>query len=283
VPADPAGKIAPTGLVRRDPQQLTGPAPPGALLDELLLDACLRRDQPELRRLLSGYAAWLTRVADAERRLPGGYAFATPANVVVAAGRFAVLDPSWHLTEPLPLDVALARGLRQFAVTMVTGGHAHPWASTLDVDGLTVVLAGLAGNPVDRDVVAAAIRAEASIGAAVDGLTEAQRSALVERLRRITVTDPLPGLDSYEQLREAWQRQREELIRLADRLSWSEKILDSREHALRKAQLTIGMLSGSLSFRVGRLLITPARLAKRGFRAIRRRLRRLRHRVAEER
>jgi hypothetical protein len=193
---------------------------------------------------------------------------------VIAGARHELLDASWQLVVPLPLDVALARALRQFAVEVATAGHAHPWPSTLDVDGLTVVLAGLAGHPVERDVVARAVEAEATIRAAVDGLSTAERSALADRLARITVTDPTPGVDSYEQLREAWQRQREELVRLAERLAWSEKILNSREKSLKKAQLAVGQLRGSLSFRVGRLLVAPARWAKGGARIVRR----LRHR-----
>jgi hypothetical protein len=282
VASEPAGRAGHAGAVRRDPGRLSGAVPTGDLLSGLLLDAGLRRDRATLRRLLSGYAGWLTSVASADERLPGVCAFATPANVVVDGGRFAVLDPSWQLTEPLPVDVAVARGLRQHAVTVVTSSYAHPWSSTLDVDGLTVVLAGLAGNPVERNVIAAAVDAEASIVAALDGLTDAQRVALAERLARISVIDPPPGLASYDQLREAWQRQREEVVRLADRLAWSEKILDSRERALKKAQLTIALLSGSLSFRLGRLLITPARLGKRWYRRTRGRIRRLRRALSRE-
>jgi hypothetical protein len=280
VARESAGREA--GPVRRDPTRLAGAVPAGDLLDGLLLDAGLRHDRGTLRRLLSGYAGWLASAADVDERLPGAYAFASPANVVVHDGRFAVLDPSWRLTEPLPVGVAVARGLRQHAITVVTGAYAHPWSSTLDVDGLTVVLAGLAGMPMAREVIAAAVDTEASFAAAIDRLTDAQRAALAERLAGVSVIDPPPGLASYDQLREAWQRQREEVIRLADRLAWSEKILDSREQSLKKAQLTIALLSGSLSFRLGRLLITPARVGKRWYRRTRRRIRRLRRTLSRQ-
>jgi hypothetical protein len=131
-------------------------------------------------------------------------------------------------------------------------------------------------------VIAAAVDTEASFAAAIDRLTDAQRAALAERLAGVSVIDPPPGLASYDQLREAWQRQREEVIRLADRLAWSEKILDSREQSLKKAQLTIALLSGSLSFRLGRLLITPARVGKRWYRRTRRRIRRLRRTLSRQ-
>ncbi|SCG50519.1 class I SAM-dependent methyltransferase [Micromonospora rifamycinica] len=257
----------------RDPAALTGPVPPGRLLRTLLLDGCLRRDLDALRRLLGGYAGWLTGQADPDGRLTGAAALADPDNVVVDGDAFAVLDPSWQATDPLAGQVALARGLRRFAVTLLTGGYAHPWPSTLDVAGLTVVLGGVAGHDLDRATVDAAVQTEAAVAAALRGLDADGRGALATALRTVTATDPPAGPRSYQQMREAWVRQREELTRLAALLKWTEELLTSRERALRRADATINLLSGSLSYRVGRLAITPARLAKRGARAAKRRAR----------
>ncbi|GAB3844924.1 hypothetical protein GCM10029963_22460 [Micromonospora andamanensis] len=162
-----------------------------------------------------------------------------------------MLDRGWRADAPSPVDVVLARALGRFATELLTGGYAHPWTSTLDVPGLTVVLAGVAGRDLDRAVVEAAMETETAA----------------------TPTDPPPGPRSYQQLREAWLRQREENTRLTALLTWTENLLTSRERALRRAEAKINLLSGSLSYKVGRLAITPARMAKRGARAAKRRAR----------
>ncbi|MEH0823480.1 MULTISPECIES: class I SAM-dependent methyltransferase [unclassified Micromonospora] len=257
----------------RDAGALDGPVPEGRLLRTLLLDACLRRDLDTLRRLLRGYAAWLAAGADSDGRLGGSVALAGTDNVVLSGDAHAVLDPSWRAAAPLEVDVVLARGLWRFATALLTGGYAHPWPSTLDVAGLTVVLGGLAGRELDRATVDAAIEAEAAVAAALRGLDADGRVRLATELRAVEPTDPPAGLRSYQQLREAWVRQREELTRLGALLKWTEELLTSRERALRRADATINLLSGSLSYRVGRLAITPARLAKRGARAAKRRAR----------
>ncbi|WP_328650054.1 class I SAM-dependent methyltransferase [Micromonospora sp. NBC_00330] len=255
----------------RDADALSGPVPAGRLLRTLLLDAALRRDLATLRALLRGYAGWLADQADADGRIAGAAALAGTDNVVVDGERYAVLDPSWRATAALPGDVVLARGLWRFAAGLLTGGYAHPWSSTLDITGLTVVLGGLAGHDLDRATVSEAIEVEAAIAAALDGLDAGATVGLATELHAVAPTDPPIGGHSYQQLREAWLRQREELTRLAALTAWTEELLTSRERALRRAETTIGLLSGSLSYRVGRLAITPARLAKRGARAAKRR------------
>ncbi|MEV6811953.1 class I SAM-dependent methyltransferase [Micromonospora sp. NPDC051296] len=254
----------------RDPAAPDGPVPDGRLLRSLLLDGCLRRDTTLLRRLLRGYADWLANQAD-DGRLTGAVALAGADNLVVAGDRFAVLDPTWRANAPLPVDVVLARTLWRFSAELLTGGYAHPWTSTLDVAGLTVVLGGVAGWDFDRAVVDAAVETEAAIGAAVRGLDADGRVGLDAELRAVTPTDPPPGPGSYQQLREAWLRQQEENTRLTALLKWTEDLLTSRERALRRAEAAVDLLSGSLSYKVGRLAITPARLAKRGARAAKRR------------
>ncbi|MEW1586397.1 class I SAM-dependent methyltransferase [Micromonospora vinacea] len=255
----------------RDADALSGPVPSGRLLRTLLLDAALRRDLATLRALLHGYAGWLADQADADGRIAGAAALAGTDNVVVDGERYAVLDPSWRATAALPADVVLARGLWRFAAGLLTGGYAHPWSSTLDVAGLTVVLGGLAGHDLDRATVSEAVEAEAAIAAALHGLDAGGAVDLATELHAVAPTDPPVGGHSYQQLREAWLRQREELTRLAALTAWTEELLTSRERALRRAETTISLLSGSISYRVGRLAITPARLAKRGARAAKRR------------
>ncbi|MFC0509132.1 class I SAM-dependent methyltransferase [Micromonospora costi] len=270
----PTAPFASRELAYRDLAALDGqPVPPGRLLRTLLLDAAVRRDLDALRGLLRGYADWLAGQADADDRLADAAALAGADNLVVADGRYALLDASWRATEPIARDVVLARGLWRFAAALLTGGYAHPWPSTLDVAGLTVVLGGLAGHDLDRATVSAAVETEAAVTAAVRGLDAEGRVTLATELRAVEPTDPPAGPRSYQQLHEAWLRQREELSRLAALQKWTDELLTSRERALRRAEATINLLSGSLSYRVGRLAVTPARLAKRGARAAKRRAR----------
>ncbi|NES15537.1 MULTISPECIES: class I SAM-dependent methyltransferase [Micromonospora] len=277
-----AGPCASRLAAYRDAGALTGPVPTGRLLRTLLLDACLRRDLDTLRTLLAGYAGWLESSA-VDGRVAGAPALAGVDNVVVAGDRFAVLDPSWRAAEPLPVDVALARGLWRFAAVLLTGGYAHPWSSTLDLAGLTVVLGGMAGRELDRTTVAAAVEIEAAVVAALRGLDAKGRLKLADELSALEPTSPPPGPESWQQLREAWLRQREELGRVRAVLGWTEDLLTSRERALRRADAMINLLNGSVSYRVGRLVITPARWARRAARAAKRRLRAaLRRRVVRE-
>ncbi|TDC40273.1 class I SAM-dependent methyltransferase [Micromonospora sp. 15K316] len=270
----PAAPFATREVACRDLTTLDGqPVPQGRLLRTLLLDAALRRDLDGLRRLLRGYAEWLAGQAGADGELGGAVALATVDNVLRTDGGYTLLDPSWQVTAPLNTEVVLARGLRRFATTLVTGGYAHPWPSTLDIAGLTVVLGGVAGHDLSRETVSAAVETEAAVTAAVRGLDNEGRGVLLTELRAVEPTDPPAGPRSYQQLHEAWRRQREELTRLTALLRWTEELLTSRERALRRAEVKINLLSGSVSYQVGRFAVTPARLARRGARAAKRRVR----------
>ncbi|WBB52034.1 class I SAM-dependent methyltransferase [Verrucosispora sp. WMMD573] len=259
--AVPDASYAGRELTDREPAAPDGPVPDGRLLRSLLLDGCLRRDTALLRRLLRGYADWLDSQAE-QGRLTGAVALAGADNLVVDGDRWAVLDPSHPAEAPLPVEVVLARTLWRFASDLLTGGYAHPWTSTLDVAGLTVVLGGVAGRDFDRAVVEAAKETAAK-----------DTAAAVEVESALSPTDPPPGPRSYQQLREAWLRQQDENTRLTALLRWTENLLTSRERALRRAEAKINLLSGSLSYKVGRLAITPARMARRGARAAKRRAR----------
>jgi SAM-dependent methyltransferase len=112
----------PDGTWRRRGPAGDSPLPPGRLVEELLLGACLRHDLPAVRRLLTGWIAALPE--------------ATADNVVVHGDTFTKLDPD----VPAAADV-----LRQFARTLCAGGYAHPWPAATDPQALTAILHGAAG------------------------------------------------------------------------------------------------------------------------------------------
>ncbi|HEU4424190.1 MAG TPA: class I SAM-dependent methyltransferase [Pilimelia sp.] len=265
--ADDPGERA-AGQVRRESSRLAGPLPAGRSLEQVLIGACLRRDLPEVRRLLGEYAGWLAGFRDEAGRLPGECVFLTPSNTVVDGSRLAALDPSWRLAGPLPYEVALARALRQFAVDMITGGYPHPWPAATDADGLTVILGGMAGMAIDRATVREAVAIEVEIVAAVRGFDREQRSAYAERLAAIDEGTPALDMDSHRKLHQSVLRLRQELEHTQAKLAWYEELLDSREQALNRAQRTIALFSGSVGYRVGRVFVGGARWVVRGMRKV---------------
>jgi SAM-dependent methyltransferase len=256
------------GPVRREPDRLAGPLPAGRPLEQELLGACLRRDVPAVRRMLGDYARWLAEHRDDQGRLPGDAAFATPAQTAVDGPVFAPLDPSWRLAEPIPYDVALARGLRQFAVTLLTGGYSHPWPTTTDADGLTVILAGMAGHEVTHETVRRAVEVEVEITAAVRGYDEPERAAYAQWLATVEAGTPALDVSSHRKLQQAVLRLRQELEHARSKLAWNEELLAKREQALKRAERTISLFSGSMSYRAGRMLVGLARKGVGGARRV---------------
>ncbi|WP_106127204.1 hypothetical protein [Pseudosporangium ferrugineum] len=109
--------------------------PPGRLLEELLIGACLRHDLPAARRLLTGWVA----------EQPA----ATADNVLVDGETLSVLDRARPAVET---PVAI----RRFAAMLLAGGYEHPWPAARDAGSLTAVLLAAAGLdagpvPVDHD------------------------------------------------------------------------------------------------------------------------------------
>ncbi len=248
--------------VYRDPAALAGPLPRGRLLEEQLIELCLRRDLPELARVLTRYAAWLAEGAHEDGTVGGVALWAAPGDLLLDGDGFTPWDPTWSTTVRMPLDVALARSLRTFAVRLITGGYSHPWPVLVDADSLVVILAGMAGHTLERPVLTAAVELEARLRAAEHGLDEAGRARLRDRLAAVTPGTPPLDLDSHRELHAANDRLREELAHAVSRVAWAEELLESREKALRHAEDKLDILSGSFSFRLGKLLIYPLRKAK---------------------
>lgn len=260
-------------VVTRVPEQLTGALAAGRTLEEHLLTLCMRRDLPGLRELLTAYHGWLAD-QEIDGALPGRFVFATVENVIIGEdGSLGLLDSSWQSTLTLSAEVALARALRRFAVELLVGGFAHPWPSSLDANALTVTLTAMAGLDVDRAVVEDAVTAEVALVAAVRGLDTYERRQLATEIATMATGSRSPEVHSYRELREAATRLEQELISAQAKLVWYEEMLSSRESALRRAQRTIKLMNSSVSFRVGRLLIAPARFAKRVLRSGVRRIR----------
>lgn len=248
--------------VHRDPAALSGPLPRGRLFEEQLIELCLRRDLPELARVLTRYAGWLAEQADGEGTVSGVALWASPGDLLVDGDGFTAWDPTWSTSVREPAEVALARALRAFAVRLITGGYSHPWPVLVDADSLVVILAGMAGHTLERPTLTAAVAVEARLRAAEQGLDEQGREELRERLAAITPGTPPLDVDSHRELHAANERLRAELAHAVSRTEWAEELLEKREFALRNAEDKLDMLSGSISFRLGKLIIYPLRKVK---------------------
>jgi hypothetical protein len=249
----------------------------------LVLAACARGDLPRLRGLLRSYTRWLAgqagQAGPAGRTsgpgvLPGSLVFADTTNVVVLDGagddRFALLDPSWELVEPVPFRPALARVLRGFALRLMAGGHRHPWPTTLDCDGITITLLAMCGYPGDRGLLGAAVLLEAELTAAREGLPGPDEARLIGDLTQGVPRRPLSHRDALRAVRRLTEEARQERGRadwLDARLRDAETAIEHGkqlevECARRQAQLRA--IRRSASFRLGRLITFPVRLARRG-------------------
>lgn len=255
--------------VDRDTALLDGPVPRGPGFEQVLLEACRRRDTPRVRRLLTAYASWLREQTAARDEVDGAAAATAFDGLAVTAGGLAPLDPSWS-AGVRPYPVVLARALRRFAVRLLTSGAVHPWPSTLDADALARVLTGAAGQHPDPVAVAAAVELEADLAAAAAGLDPEERAALRDRLTAVdTGTAPADG--AYRELWLAHERLRGEFDHARAVVAEQRGTLRVRADELRAARGTIARLKGSVSFRLGRALLAPARLVASWGRALTRR------------
>ncbi|GAB1689100.1 hypothetical protein [Krasilnikovia sp. M28-CT-15] len=209
----------------RDPTALDGPMPAGQLLEELLLSACLRHDLPRLRRLLTGWSAWLAT-------LDGQRAYATADNVLLDGDTYALLDPSPRDPDPPGAPTAAVAALRRLARTLLSGGYAHPWPAATDQDALTLVLAGAAGLDVGPELTTMPVP-----------------------------TGPV-GPDSLREHEEQLRALRDQLADATARTDWYAQELALRDAELRRAHLQIAVFSGSLGHRLARLGLSVARRAR---------------------
>jgi hypothetical protein len=132
-----------------------------------------------------------------------------------------------------------------------------------------MTLAAMAGADVDRNAIERAVGLDIAVEASCRDLVGARRAAGAPA--RITGA---PSLRTLRELRLAATRLERELANAQAKLAWYDEMLTSRDRALWQARRQLATVHTSVSFRLGRVLITPARFAKRAGRALARRARR---------
>ncbi|WP_285773419.1 hypothetical protein [Microtetraspora sp. NBRC 13810] len=255
------GDAAPVALdrVRRDPAMLSGAVPEGRVLAEVLLTACAYDDVQTIRQVLRQLGGWLAARSQ-DGMLPGELVFATADNVVWDGERLQLLDPSWALAEPVPLEVALTRVMRRFAVALLRSGGHHPWPWSADPERLTATLLSFCGLTLDRDHLERAVALEeeirATLGAAAPG-----RQASPESYRRLlAVRDRLS-----ETLADAQAR----IDRLEVKLTARERELRRAKIKLRNTRRRLRALRRSFGKRVVQGMSRPPGMAARLLKALR--------------
>lgn len=251
-----------SGRVSREVPTSPQAVPSGITLEELLLEVCAHEDLPRLRELLRSFAGWLVR------QEPEIRPFATTDNVVFDGVRFAVLSPGMRLSEPVPVELALARILRGFAVRLIAGGYRHPWPDWQGIDSMVLIWLSMAGHAVDRSVAKSAIALEAEITAALRGLTAEEEAELAATLAAGDVRVEIRG---QRELRAESDRLRRELEAAAGHAEGLRRTLDRRDEVLaeREKQLAaakeqvqvqkakVKALRASMTYRVGHALVAP--------------------------
>jgi len=181
-------------------------APAGRTLEDLLLRAAVERDLPALRTLL---ATWQSGPA-------GG----------VPAGQVIVTPQQRHV--PMAPAGTPAAALHAFAVTVLSGGFAHPWPAPEGPADLTLILAAMAGVELDPAA--------------------------------IPVDTPRPSMRELIADRDRLTR---ELAHARARHDFYERTIADRDHALRRARQINALLSTT---KPARALLATARWTARRIR-----------------
>jgi hypothetical protein len=180
------------GGVHRRLDRLNHAIPPGALLEDRLLDAAGAHDLVTVRRLVATYARWLGvhtgwldegwddigRPANApvvesgtDALDPNDRAFAVADNVIESNGTLRRLDSSWShesAADVVPAEAVFLAALQRFAQRLLAAALPHPWTVAQPPARLAARLASMIGLEVTDEMSAAAAEAAALHAVAFD-------------------------------------------------------------------------------------------------------------------
>jgi hypothetical protein len=254
------------GRLVRDFRLLSAVLIPGMTLEAALRKAATAHDVSQIRELVVRYASWLRGEPAGAGPADDGDGdprfFAVPSNLVLAEGTIAVLDPTWRLSQRLPDDIVLIRGLRDFARRLLRSGSEHPWAPDINPDRLTQTLAAMAAVDVTTRAIDTVARTEAEVDLALEGGDAVSESVAYARNLDVGRSQFVSQSGPARAYREA--------LTLSGRLA---QALDDRESQVEWLQLTVrardrqvgdlerqqSSLRGSASFKIGRFFTWPAR------------------------
>ncbi|MBO1755629.1 hypothetical protein [Allobranchiibius sp. CTAmp26] len=246
--------------------------PTGRILEAVLREACAGGNIATIRRIVQGYAEWLT---DADRW--SGTAgrrrfFATPDNVMQGAdGDFDVFDPSWYWAEHISADLSVQRGLRVFARRLLRSGGEHPWKPDISPDALAQTLCVMADLPWSSGTSNEIASREAELQVAVfggDSLAENQ-SFTTNLESGVSQFSSTPGPSrGYRESLDLTGRMSSELFDRGGQVVWLESTVRQRDVQVGELENTLASVRASVSFKIGRGVTLPGRaVVKSGRRA----------------
>lgn len=259
------------GRVVRDYRQLDIAVLPGMTLEAALRKAAIAHDVTHVRTLVLRYAEWLREPPTDTAPWAGtaapsadsdGRFFAVPSNLLLAESSFAVLDPTWRLSQRLSDEVLLVRGLRDFARRLLRSGAEHPWAPDINPDRLTGTLAAMAGVELTPQTIDSVARTEAEIDLAVSGGTEVTESLAYARnldIGRSQFVSQSGPARAYRESLTLSGRLAQTLDDRESQVTWLQLTVRARDRQVGDLERQQASLRDSASFKIGRFFTWPAR------------------------
>ncbi len=242
----------------------------GLTLEMALRSACAVGDLGRVRHLVKRYHAWLqSEVVDIDRG--DGRFFAVPANLLLATGALLPLDASWRLSQELPSDVLLVRGLRDFVIRLLGSGAEHPWAADISPDALTQTLAAMVAVDDAPRLVDIVARVEAEVevvilgGSAAAEATAYARNVAHGASQFAAQAGPSRG---YREALASAGRMAQELHDREGQVRWLQATLRTRDRRVGELEHQVASVRGSVSFRIGRFFTWPGRALIGGARRV---------------
>ncbi|MEU0567746.1 hypothetical protein ABZ297_20480 [Nonomuraea sp. NPDC005983] len=236
-------------VTRRLPDGAAQPVPAGRLVEEVLVEACVREDVRAVRELLAGVAAWVEA---------GGDVTAAADSLVWDGERFEAVTPG-----PAPAEIPSERAVFsriawRFAVRLLAAGHHHPWPWPQDPVRLALTLCDMAGRPCDQADLDRGRKLDAELGRPAElGQAAPTYRDLIGARERLA-----------DQLTAALAR----VARLETRLTYRERELTKARAKLKRARQRATAyrrtLGSQLSRRLTRRLARPRAVARKVLRRL---------------
>jgi hypothetical protein len=261
--------------VMRDLSAVGSLLPDGELLEPMLRAECERGNLTGVRRLVRAYADFITDTESGEEIASRRF-FAVPGNVVVSGdggpredlltyGSMSLFDASWSWAEDLSPELALARGLRDFARRLLQSGCEHPWQPDISPDALAQTLLAMVGRTWSDVTATEVARREAELEVVLHGGGPTVESTLLAEniasgASQFTATSaPSRG---YREALSSVGRMSQELHERGDQVEWLEASLRQRDQRVNDLQGELQRVKSSSSFVLGRRLTAPVRTVR---------------------
>lgn len=235
------------------------PWPCGPSVESLFRTALESGNHKRIRHLVRTYSDWVRASWGA---LGTRAMAATMDNVTVTAEGWQLTDASWRWHRTADPEVVVARGVRRAAMRLLRAGLRHPWRTDISPDELAVTLMIMQGADAPEEAVQRAARVDAEWQSLLEQVPADERDAYVEALinagrsQFTAMPAPAPG---YRETVVRSSRMATELEVRQGQVEWLEAALRMRETRMASVERNIDDIRASMSFKLGRVITSPAR------------------------